>query len=90
MMTPFIHDPNAKLDYPFDWSIYLGGDTISASNFSANDPGIVIESDEFDDTSATVWLSGGTVDKRYAITNHVTTVGGREDDWTIYILIKEQ
>lgn len=88
-MTPFIQDPQAVLDYPFDWSPYLGDDTISASSFTA-DSGIMVESDEILDTQHTVvWLSGGTRNKRYAITNHITTVGGRDDEWTIYVLVKQ-
>lgn len=90
MITPFIQDPDAVLDYPFDWSVYLGGDTIATSQFIA-DSGIMVESDAILDPSNTVvWLSGGTKGKRYAITNHVLTTGGREDDWTIYVLVKER
>jgi len=72
-----------------DWSSYLGTDTITFSNWTA-DSGIMVESDSFDNTSATIWLSGGREGKRYAITNHVLTAGGREDDWTIYVLVKER
>lgn len=91
MITPFIQDPDAVLDYPFDWSTYLAGDTIQSSTFVADDNDIVIESDAILDTEHTVvWLSGGTKGKRYAITNHVLTTGGREDDWTIYVLVRER
>ena len=89
-MTPFIQDPQAVLDYPFDWSTYLAGDTIQTSAFVA-DSGIVVESDTILDSSNTVvWLSGGTKGKRYAVTNHVLTAGGRDDEWTIYVLVKER
>lgn len=89
-MTPFIQDPQATLDYPFDWSARLGDDPIQASAFVV-DAGFTVESDEVVDTSNTiVWLSGGTRNKRYAVTNHIITAGGREDDWTIYVLVKEQ
>lgn len=89
-MTPFIQDPQAVLDYPFDWSTYLAGDTIQTSQFIV-DSGITPESDAIVDGSNTViWLSGGTKGKRYAVTNHIKTVGDREDDWTIYVLVKER
>lgn len=89
-MTPFIQDPQAVLDYPFDWSAYLAGDTIQTSQFTV-DSGITPESDAILDTANTViWLSGGTRNKRYAVTNHILTTGGREGDWTIYVLVKEQ
>lgn len=89
-MTPFIQDPSAVLDYPFDWSARLGSDPIQTSQFVA-DSGFTIESDTIIDASNTiVWVSGGTRNKRYAVTNHITTVGGRDDEWTIYVLVKEQ
>lgn len=87
-MTPFIHDPQAVLDYVVDWSTYLGADTISTSSWTA-DSGITVESDEFDDTSTTIWLSGGTRNHRYGLTNHILTAGGRDDEWTIYVLVKQ-
>jgi len=88
MITPLIHDPNAVLDYVLDWSSYLGDDTIIANTWSA-DSGIMVESDAFDASTTTIWVSGGTPDKRYALTSHITTIGGRDDDWTIYLLVKE-
>jgi hypothetical protein len=89
-MTPFIQDPQAVLDYPFDWSTRLGDDPIQTSTF-VSDSGFMVESDAILDSSNTiVWLSGGTRNKRYAVTNHIVTVGGRDDDWTIYVLVKGQ
>lgn len=88
MITPLLHDPNAVLDYVLDWSTYLGADVIKGSQWFA-DSGITVESDSFDDTSTTVWVSGGTVDKRYALTNRIST-DERIDDWTIYLLVKER
>lgn len=89
-MTPFIQDPQAVFDYPFDWSQALGDDPIAVSSFVV-DSGFTVESDTILDAAHTVvWLSGGTRNKRYAVTNHVLTVGGREADWTIYVLVKEQ
>lgn len=89
-MTPYLQDPQAVLDYPFDWSVELGDDPIQTSQFTA-DSGIMVESDAILDSSHTVvWLSGGTRNKRYAVTNHVLTTSGREEDWTIYVLVKER
>jgi hypothetical protein len=91
-MTPFTQDPNAVLDYPFDWSVYLAqiNDTIQTSQFIV-DSGIVVESDAIlNPANTVVWLSGAVKGKRYAVTNHILTAGGREDDWTIYVLGKER
>lgn len=89
-MTPFEQDPNDVLDYPFDWSSFLGSDTIQSSQFIA-DGGIMVESDAIlDDSNTVVWLSGGTENKRYGVTNRIVTAGDRTKDWTIYVLVKGQ
>jgi hypothetical protein len=89
-MTPYPQDPQDVLDYPFDWTAAIGSDQIQTSQFVA-DTGFTVESDEILDSGHTlVWLSGGTPDKRYAVTNHILTLGGREYSWTIYVLVKEQ
>lgn len=89
-MTPFEQDPSDVLDYPFDWSLFLGSDTIQSSQFIA-DSGITVESDAILDTAHTVvWLSGPTAGRRYAVTNRIVTAGNRTKDWTIFILGKEQ
>jgi hypothetical protein len=82
-------DPNAVLDYQIDWSTWLDGDTIATSAWIV-ETGITVDSDTIHDTtSATLWLSGGTVGSTYECTNRITTAGGRTDDRTIKIKIKE-
>lgn len=88
-MDPFTKDPDAVLDYKIDWSSWLGTDTITASSWTAED-GITIDSNEFDDTETVVWLSGGTEGYRYVVTNHITTAGGREDDRSIKITLRQK
>lgn len=82
----FIKDPQAKLDYGVDWSDWLAGDTISGSSWSA-ETGITVDASSHTDTVATVWLSGGTVGGSYKVTNHITTLGGREDELTITVSV---
>lgn len=86
----FEKDPSATLDYPVDWSVHFPNDPLVDSGWAASPSGITIESDSFNTTSTVAWLAGGSPDKRYALTNHVVTQGGREDEHTIYVLIKEQ
>lgn len=92
-MTLYEQDPNDALDYPFDWSSWLtsaGNDTIQSSQFIA-DSGIMVESDAIlSDTRTAVWLSGGTENRRYGVTNRIVTAGDRTKDWTIYVLVKGQ
>ena len=85
-------DPDARLDYEFDWSAYLlDGDTIESSTWTVPQvtDGIRVVNDAHTDTTTTVWLEGGTVPDKYRVTNHIVTTGTREDDRTLIIKCKE-
>lgn len=85
-------DPDAKKDYRMSWVDWLvDDDTITASTWTvtlAPDDTFEIDSDDFDDTSATVWVLGGTAGKTYKATNHIVTAAGREDDRTFTFPIR--
>lgn len=83
-MRVFEKDPNAIKDYSRDWTRYLESDTITTSEWIAED-GITIDSDSNDTTSSTVWLSGGEEGCEYVVTNRITTAGGRTDDRSFII-----
>jgi len=86
----FLKDPDATLDFGFDWSDWLArGETITASEWVVDD-GITEESDENTTTVTKVWLSGGTVGETYEATNRVTTSAGRIDDRTLSVRIRER
>lgn len=94
-LTPFIKDPNAVLDYAVSWAAWLAevSDTIVTSAWAVLDDvdsTLIIDSDVSNTTVATVWLSGGTLDRKYALRNRISTAGGRIDDRTIYVKIKEK
>lgn len=86
-MTTYVKDPEAVLDYGLDWSAWLNGDTIAASSWTVP-TGIVMDSHSYDTTHTTVWLSGGTLGATYALTNRITTAGGRTDDRTIRVTLR--
>ena len=92
-MTIFydVKDPEAVLDYQFDWSSVVGpNDSIIVSTW-VPDAGITIVSTAFTATTTTVWLSGGAVgDATHQIVNHIRTNGGRQDDQTLYLDIVEK
>lgn len=85
----FTKDPDATLDYQVNWGMWLGEDIISNSTWEVP-IGITKGSESFDGTTATIWLSGGTIGQRYAITNTIATVGTRGDDRTFHILIADR
>jgi hypothetical protein len=88
--THFIKDPAGIIDYTIRWSSWLpSGDTISASSWIIP-AGIVKVSEANNTIDAVIFLASGTVGVIYPITNRIVTVGGRQNDQTISILIEEK
>jgi len=85
----FIKDPDALLDYVIDWSDWLSGDTIADSEWIVPD-GLVNVDDSFTDAATTIWLSGGTAGRKYSLTNRITTAGGRVDDRSIGVMVRNR
>ena len=81
MPRSFRQDPAAMLDYVFDWSAWLAGDTIESSTITA--PVGVTVTSSATSTAVTVWVSGGTLGGVYPVTCHIVTAAGREDDRTL-------
>ncbi|MBS0453955.1 MAG: hypothetical protein JSS14_21855 [Proteobacteria bacterium] len=88
-------DPNATLDYAFNWGAYLADvtDTLIDAEFIV-DPSLTIESSSFDTTTATAWISGGvapaTGPNELRVTCRITTTEGRIDDRSIFLKIIER
>lgn len=89
MAETFWKDPNAKLDYKWDWSAWLGVDTIATFTVTAA-TGLTVDSSSATTTAVTAWLSGGSVEQAYSVVCHIVTVEGRQDDRTIQIMVTEQ
>lgn len=80
VLRVFKKDPEEVLDYSIDWSgILASGEIIDTSTWAIDSTQSTptLEIDEGltsnDDTSATVWVSGGTHRIVYALINTVTT-----------------
>lgn len=99
MTSRFVKDPDATLDYTVNWASedgtndgsssdtgWLQGDTITASTWTVP-AGLTRVSDSNTDTTATIFISGGTAGKRYRLTNKITTVGGRIEERTLTITV---
>jgi hypothetical protein len=88
----FTKDPDAVLDWKFDWSDWLAdGETLASHSVTAAE-GLTVDSSSLTDTntSVTAWLSGGTAGKRYAVTCRVVTSASRTDDRTITVYVRER
>jgi hypothetical protein len=90
-MITFIKDPDAVLDYTVDWSPWLSdsGDQITSSAWIVPE-GLTTTADYYTTTTATVWLSGGTVGREYVVTNRITTAAGRVDDRSFTLVIRSR
>lgn len=95
-------DPDDVLDYRWDWAADLpDGDTITSATFTVTtDQGAVVpdsdttpvEVDSYSNTTttATAWLSGGTLRSSYLVVCHAVTTGGREMDKTLKLKIAQK
>lgn len=87
-------DPDALLDYPLDWTGWLAdaADTIVASTWEVADGTVIIDSGRtsFNSSGTIVWLSGGIAGETVIVTNHIVTAGGRHDDRSLRIKIKDR
>ena len=102
--SSFLHDPDARLDYYFDWKALTNGtgdsdwlaagETITAFEVTA---GAGIATDQpvapalvNGDTAVRVWLSGGTSGGYYQVACKVTTSAGRIDERTLVVKMQER
>jgi len=101
--TFFTKDPDAVLDYKFDWAPLTNGTEGGVSDWLASgetivtrtitvSPGLTKDSDSLTDTdtSVTVWLSGGTVGQTYTVACRIVTSDDRKDERTITIPVRER
>lgn len=85
-----LKDPDAKLDYGFDWSDWLStGETISTSTWTVP-TGMTQDSSSNTTTIATVWLSGGTVGITYRLINKIVTSQSRTEERSIDIVVENR
>ena len=84
-------DPDAVLDYAFDWTTNWleSGETISSYTVTVT-TGITKDSDSQSGGVVTVWISGGTAGNNYNATCHIVTSKSREDDRTMTIVVNDR
>ncbi len=93
-----VKDPNATLDYTFDWTQWLTdiSDSIISATISvvpADDASTLnIVQQTVASPKVIAWLSGGVAGKTYQVTCHITTAStpARVDDRSIFIKVKER
>jgi len=100
-MKTFTKDPQAVLDYKFDWAALTNGtgtsdwlqasETITSYAITA-DTGLTVDSSSITDagTSVTVWLSSGSEGNSYMVSCTITTSQGRTDERSIVIDVEQR
>jgi hypothetical protein len=86
----FPKDPDAILDFEFDWSDWLqSGETIASYDITV-ETGIVNESDSEADGKVTVWLSGGMAGENYIVACEIDSSDSRTDERSMRILVADR
>lgn len=86
-----IKDPEAKLDYVFDWSDFLEeSETITSQTTEVTAGDVTVGAGAIQGEVVRVWIEGGTLDSIAEITNHVITSAGRENDLVLNLQIREE
>lgn len=85
-MAYYVKDPDAKLDYGFDWTAELaehGDDSITSATVVASPAGLTVSDVQHADGKlVTYWLEGGDAGVEYEVRCRVVTAAGRIDDRT--------
>ena len=86
----FLKDPSAILDYKLDWSKWLSADDVIVSATAvSDDPALTVDAVSSAASETVFWLSGGTAGSSYKVLVHIVTEGGREDERTVVITVKD-
>lgn len=86
----FLKDPDAVLDYGFDWSEWLQtGETLSSATWTIPS-GITKSSQQESSTGTVIWLSGGTAGTNYNISCKIVTSANRTDERTMTIIVRNR
>lgn len=88
-------DPTEVLDYGIDYTALFNevtpADSISLSAWAVSPTGeLLIDSSGTNGNIAEVWLSGGVLNRKYDVTNTVTTTNGRVFERTIKVTMKNK
>jgi len=98
----FTKDPDAVLDWYFDWAALsngtgesdwlAGGESITDHAVTVAPTGLTADSSAVVNggTAVQVWLSGGVAGQRYTVACKVTTSAGRIDERTAQVNVRQR
>lgn len=88
-------DPTEVLDFGFDWSRILRGDTIDTSEWTLHGGQSEDQASSFSGAKTTVWPTGGASSgifagpNHLACTNKIVTAGGRTYERTLWRRVRQ-
>ena len=85
-------DPDDISPYAWDWTDFLGADTISTSTVTVIDVevgGVEVDEDSEASEVVTAVLSGGIAGRRYRVLCNIVTAAGNEYDQTMIVPVRE-
>lgn len=90
MPKAYLKDPNASLDYVFDWSQWLAeGETIRSAVVTVPSDLTRVKVDT-SATQVTAWLAGGIDGRDYTVSCAITTNQDRTDERSILVRVRER
>lgn len=92
-MSYYLKDPGSTIDFAIDWSPWLAGGAIGASEWTiipAEAGGLTRASDGFAPTRTVVTVDGGVRGRVYRLMNRVTLSDGRRDERTLSVRVEER
>jgi hypothetical protein len=94
LMSVFVKDPGASLEYAIDWAAgYLGEQSLVVSDWSVSPEdmaGLVVGAGRIEGGRTLVTLSGGRAGHVYRITNRVTFSDGGQDERMLVVRVEER
>lgn len=89
-MSSWLKDPDARLDWSWDWTDWLAEDeTITDHEIMAPD-GITIDSSSRAGGVVTAWVKDGDVGESYSLVCRIETSAGRVDDRRITLRVRQR
>jgi hypothetical protein len=88
IIAAFTKDPNSTIDFEIDWNQWLNGDTVSVSTWEVP-AAFTIQSEGVTSNVTRAFLTGGTAGSDYTITNRITTPGGRIEDRSVLVQVRQ-
>lgn len=87
MASTYKKDPEAVIDFAFDWSSWLADAETIASETVTAETGLTVDSYTEASGVVTVWLSGGTAGQNYYVDCEIVTSAARTDSRRILVKV---